>query len=239
MSISSNGASYGFPDIYTNWQNLVTERDSVIKSINVFDDNIQTVLDGIQKEVATARAAKAAETAATNRKQLGWAASIWLGTLLSVQAALDGADINSLTPGDWLTHAGTIAYGYGFSGYYILDGQLDDADPGCGVPELNKVIARYPGIIKLKSIYSHLIEEDGTRDPYTLITTQDYPILKSYRLQAMIEDLKSSLSCLSGALDDTIDNLQDLFQTRIDLTENLIDSLSQENRIAKHFGYKK
>ncbi len=32
----------------------VTERDSVIKSINVFDDNIQTVLDGIQKEVNNA-----------------------------------------------------------------------------------------------------------------------------------------------------------------------------------------
>ena len=29
----------------------MTERDSVIKVINAFDDNIQTVLDGIQKEV--------------------------------------------------------------------------------------------------------------------------------------------------------------------------------------------
>ena len=35
----------------------------------------------------------------------------------------------------------------------------------------------------------------------------------------MIEDLKSSLSCLSGAVDDTINNLQDLFQVFVLLSE--------------------
>ncbi|XP_023340180.1 uncharacterized protein LOC111710351 [Eurytemora carolleeae] len=236
-SAAGSSSSFESSGLYSEWQYKVTERAVLVKTIEVFDENIQTFLSSLPSEVEDARQTKEEETLTNNRRQLGYFIGVTIGWVLGILAELNGQDLKTIPVPDWLFHAGTAFYGYGFSGYYLLEGQLDDPDPGCGVPDLTSTLDRFPALSQLPGTYSNLAAQDGTRDPYQILQPKHLPAMLQFQLKILLEELRVSLSCISSSLESVFSKLNSLVQKRLSLTQDLLDILHQESKIATSLGY--
>ena len=66
----------------------------------------------------------------------------------------------------------------------MLEGALEESDPGCGTEELHQVLQNYPSLHNLPgSIYYSLESSLGAEDPYSLVEPRHLPAVKMFDLK--------------------------------------------------------
>ena len=66
----------------------------------------------------------------------------------------------------------------------MLEGALEESDPGCGTEELQQVLQKYPNLQNLSgSLYYTLESSLGAEDPYSLVEPRHLPTVKMFDLK--------------------------------------------------------
>ena len=66
----------------------------------------------------------------------------------------------------------------------MLEGALEESDPGCGTEELQQVLQKYPNLQNLSgSLYYSLESSLGAEDPYSLVEPRHLPTVKMFDLK--------------------------------------------------------
>ena len=80
------------------------------------------------------------------------------------------------------SHLSPLSYGFGAP--FVLEGALEESDPGCGTEELQQVLQKYPNLQNLSgSLYYTLESSLGAEDPYSLVEPRHLPTVKMFDLK--------------------------------------------------------
>ena len=85
-------------------------------------------------------------------------------------------------PSTLTSHLSPLSYGFGAP--FVLEGALEESDPGCGTEELQQVLQKYPNLQNLSgSLYYTLESSLGAEDPYSLVEPRHLPTVKMFDLK--------------------------------------------------------
>ena len=117
--------------------------------------------------------------------QVSYGVSIIAANVFYTASTIWDKNITDFTFVDWGTIAANTGYAWGYAGLWMVDGQLESPDPGCGLQDLYDAEAASP-LPSLHTTYAGL--------------TSSYPSIQpAIMRQAVIErDLavRSALGCL-------------------------------------------
>ena len=95
----------------------------------------------------------------TNRDKLITGLACLIAAISGKLGVLYNKDPLALPVGDQLSFLAQASWGYGYWAPFLFD--LNDADPGCGVEDFNKVLAEYSFITALHQTYGTDISQGG------------------------------------------------------------------------------
>ena len=113
---------------------------------------------------------------------------------------------------DWGTALANAGYAWGYGALHLLGGQLEPAEPGCGLEEF----------------YSAL--DTSRPQPFLQQSLAELPSSTARLRQAVLERdlaIRTALSCLQGqqGVFSLVDKLREASLLRLEITQTIIDSL--------------
>lgn len=189
------------------------------------DYQLHTALKQLPEAITDAKAAVEQGTVDTNRDKLITGLACLIAAISGKLGVLYNKDPLALSVGDQLSFAAQASWGYGYWGPFLLD--LNDADPGCGVEDFNRVVAEYSFITSLHQTYGNDISQGG----YASGQADDRPELRAYYLAEFGRKLKLELHCITSQAGSSseaskvvslIDKYVKMGQERLELTADLM-----------------
>ncbi|TRY67469.1 hypothetical protein TCAL_13576, partial [Tigriopus californicus] len=195
----------------------------------------------LQTSTDEARFAITKTTKLSNVRSFTYGITTILASFFLIEFALDGVDRTSLTVGQQLNVAGNLGFAYGYGGPYILDGQLTNGDPGCGVDELRATLGPIQNMLNK---YNSLYEADGSVSATILLEGMEDPIIARTMVKELVDTTRTSVFCLisqsgdeANKLSSLLGRLETALNTRMDLVTSVINILDEENEHATLLGY--
>merc|ERR1719215_54121 len=214
---------------------LASKKVLIIQAGNILDAEISKLESQFGKAAKSARKAGRQSTLKTNKNALSYGVSILAANGFLTWSGLYNKLPEDYTSADYITILANTAYSYGYGAPFLLEGQLDSPDPGCGPQDISKALgANF--LPPLSQLYTGLESTNGTVTP-SLLVKPEY-CTKFVRQMAISRDkaLRASVSCLLS-LDEGVD-LKNLLNKhriatlkRLDLVEDLIETIKEETQI--------
>ncbi|XP_023345564.1 uncharacterized protein LOC111714645 isoform X2 [Eurytemora carolleeae] len=209
-----------------------TKRSALIQSARILDKQIDQIIAEIEP-VATATRAKLTETKEKgNKRAWSYGVSVALANGLYSWSYIYGKSKAELTTSDWAVLVANSGYTWGYAGPFLIEGQLDSPEPACGASDIFQAMNEF-GLPSLSEVYSVLESADGSMPPYQLLEPgTSTSILQQMALERSLA-MKSAGSCLidsdEGAkLKGVINRLEVAVESRLDITESLLQTLKEE-----------
>ena len=115
---------------------------------NFLDNEIFNLESKLPEAVQSARLEKKQATRMSNNLQVSYGLSVIAANVAYTLSTVWGKDKANFTFVDWGTVVANTGFSWGYGGLYLVDGQLDSPDPGCGVQVLYNITIQYYYTIK-------------------------------------------------------------------------------------------
>jgi len=187
---------------------------ALLDGANYLDHEIYRLESELPDLIETARLTIREATREENKLAVSYGLSIIAANVLYTANVIWDKNVTDFTFVDWGTIAANTGYAWGYSGLWLVDGQLESPDPGCGIQDLYDAQDSTP-VPSLHSVYDSV---------QTSVPTYQPAIMR----QAVLErDLavRRALSCIQDDVSGALDKLKSAYLTRIDVTQTILDSI--------------
>jgi len=201
------------------------DTSKMLTAVGDLDYQLHSTLRQLPLAITDAKAAIEQGTADSNRDKLITGLACLIAAISGKLGVLYNKDPLALSVGDQLSFAAQTSWGYGYWGPFLLD--LNDAEPGCGVEDFNRVLAEYSFITSLHQTYGSDISTGG----YASGQADDRPELRAYYLAEFGRKMKLELHCITSQAGSSseaskvvnlIDKYVKMGQERLELTADLM-----------------
>lgn len=194
-------------------------------ALQSLDYEMHSTLAQLPAAIKAARSAIESGNTDVNRDQFLVGLFCLIGALSGSLGILHNKNPLTLSTADQIYLASMNAWGYGYWGPYLLE--LNEADPGCGVKDFNRVVYEYNFVTSLQQVYG----SDPSSGGYQSSNADDKPELRRYYIGEFSRKLKLALHCITSKGESVeearqvvslIDKFTSLSNERLDATIKLI-----------------
>ena len=173
------------------------------------DHEISAIEASIPESIEVARASKVVEVREENVLGVSYGTAIVGANVVYTASQIWDKNVTDFEYPDWGTVLANTAYAWGYGAPWLLEGQLESAEPDCG----------------LEDFYSAL---ESSPVPSLAASSGLPPALVRQAVQERDANMRAAVSCLQGVgtVFSLLDKLRAAALQRLQITQTILDSLS-------------